>query len=362
MTQLRDCIPQRLSPARCLALLVLLGGLGAGTGALAESLLDGELAREAIADARELPRLQSLLVARKGEPVIEEVFSGGSLDQPVNIKSLSKTALAALVGIAIEKGVFDSVDQPIVELLGDRVPGNATPGVEAITVGHLLSLQAGLQRTSGRNYGAWVVSDDWIAHILTRPFVDKAGGRMLYSTGSSHLLSAALTEAAGKSTLELARAWLGEPLGITIPAWPRDPQGIYFGGNDMVISARGLLKIGEVYRRGGEFNGQQILPAAWVTTSWQGRGRSAYTDDPYGYGWFMLELAGEQAYYGRGFGGQMLYVIPGLDMTVVMTSDPTPPSPGSRYLRQLHRLVESYLVPAARQASAAANERLQSES
>src|SRR5690606_21351540 len=141
-----------------------------------------------------------------------------------------------LVGIAIHRGVFDGVDQPVVDLLEDRIPEQATPGIEKITVGHLLSLQAGLERTSGSYYGRWVLSEDWVAHVLTRPFVDEPGGRMLYSSGSTHLLSAALTEATGESTLALARVWLGQPLNIIIPPWPQDPQGIYFGGNDMRLS------------------------------------------------------------------------------------------------------------------------------
>jgi len=325
--------------------LALLTGM-AGAAASAGDTAQPQWREALVADAGSLSRLHSVLVAVEGETVLEHHFAGPGLDRPANIKSLSKTVLAALVGIAIEQGVFDSADQPIVELLGDRVPEGATEGVERITVGHLLSLQAGLERTSGRNYGRWVVSDNWVDYVLTRPFVDEPGGTMLYSTGSSHLLSAALTEASGRSTLAVAREWLGEPLGIEIPAWPRDPQGIYFGGNDMLIAPRGLLKIGELYRLGGEWQGRRVFPESWVESSWEGRGKSAFTDDPYGYGWFSLDLAGEQAYYGRGFGGQVIYVIPALGVTAVFTSDPTPPSPGSRYLRQLHGLMAEHLVAA----------------
>jgi len=325
--------------------LGLLIGVASGPVS-AEGATGPDWAQPLLNQAESLSRLHSALIAVDGETVLEHHFAGPGPDRPANIKSLSKTVLAALVGVAIEKEVFESVDQPIVELLGDRVPEGATEGVEAITVGHLLSLQAGLERTSGRNYGRWVVSDNWVNYVLTRPFVDEPGGAMLYSTGSSHLLSAALTEASGRSTLALAREWLGEPLGIDLPAWPTDPQGIYFGGNDMRISPRGLQKIGELYRLGGEWQGQRIFSESWVASSWEGRGNSAFTDDPYGYGWFSLDLAGEQAYYGRGFGGQVIYVIPSLGVTAVFTSDPSPPSPGSHYLRRLHGLMAEHLVAA----------------
>lgn len=329
-------------------LAVVAFGLFALQASASEGRFTQERLNALVEEASGLTRLHNLMIAVDGELVLQHHFRGPGSDQPANIKSLSKTLLAALVGIAIERGVFESVDQPIVELLGEQVPDRATEGVERITVSHLLSLQAGLARTSGRHYGRWVVSDNWVEHVLTREFVDQPGGTMLYSTGSSHLLSAALTEASGRSTLALAREWLGEPLDMTFPAWPRDPQGIYFGGNDMRVSPRDLLKIAELYRLHGQWQGERVLPESWTEQSWQGRGRSAYTDDAYGYGWFSLQLAGEQAYYGRGFGGQVLYVVPGLGLSVVVTSDPAPPSPGSGYLRQLHRLLSDHVIPALR--------------
>ncbi len=299
-------------------------------------------------DAARFDRLHTLVVVHQGQEIVALDLKNRGLDTPTNIKSLSKTVLAALVGVAIEKGVLEGTDQAVVETLGDRVPASATDGVERVTLGHLLSLQAGLQRTSGRHYGSWVNSDNWVHHVLTRPFVDEPGGRMLYSTGSSHLLSAALTESAGRSTRALAREWLGEPLNITFPDWGRDPQGIYFGGNNMRMSPRDLAKIGELYRNQGRVGDQILFQENWVSESWTGRGKSAYTDDPYGYGWFLHSLAGESGYYGRGYGGQVLYVIPSLELTVVMTSDPTPPSPGSSYLRRQFQLIEDHIIPAFR--------------
>lgn len=298
--------------------------------------------------AGRLERLHSILVAVKGEPVFAEVVRGPELDEPVNIKSLSKTVMAALVGVAIEKGVFSGPDQPIGELLS--IPSAASEGVSDITVGNLLSMQAGLQRTSGQYYGEWVNSEHWVNYALTRPFVAEPGEEMLYSTGSYHLLSAALTESTGRSTLALARDWLGEPLDITIPSWTTDPQGVYLGGNNMRLSPRALLAIGELYRNEGLYNGEWVLPEHWVETSWQPRGSSRYTDDRYGYGWFITELNGHEAYYGRGYGGQMLYVVPGLAVTAVMTADPTPPS-SPEFMQQLNALMEQHILPAVAKRS-----------
>lgn len=164
---------------------------------------------------------------------------------------------------------------------------------------------------------------------------------MIYSTGSSHLLSAILTRRTGKPTLQLARQWLAPLDGFAISAWMRDPQGIYLGGNEMAMTPRALLAFGELYRRGGiTSTGERLLSQDWIATSWTPRTRSRYTGHGYGYGWFITELGGEAVRYGWGYGGQMVYVVPGLEMTVVMTSNTRQPSGGAMGHRDaLHRLL-----------------------
>ncbi len=289
-----------------------------------------------------LSRVHTVVVAYRGDIVHERHQGGPGPAKPANIKSLSKTVLAAITGAAIEDGIIASTEQPLADLLG-QLPSGIDPRVNDITVAHLLSLQAGLERTSGSNYGAWVASSNWVNDALTRPFVDEPGGRMLYSTGTSHLLSAALTQASGESTHALAQRLLGEPLDITIPAWPQDPPGIYFGGNDMQLSPRALVEVGELYRNDGMVDGKRVLPEGWVEASWTPRGQSPWTGDGYGYGWFITTLAQEPVMYGRGYGGQALYVIPEREMTLVITSDPTPPSPGGQFQQQLNQLVVGLL-------------------
>jgi len=305
-----------------------------------------------IEQATTLGPIHALMVSRDGVTVAEHHFAGPGLDEPANIKSLSKTIQSALVGIAIDRGLIAGLDQPITALLGDRLPQNAQPEIAAVTVDHLLSMRAGLDSTSGRNYGRWVASENWVAHALSRPFVDAPGERMQYSTGVWHILSAILTDTSGQSTLALARSWLGRPLDIDFPSWPQDPDGIYFGGNDMLMSPRDLLTFGELYLHDGDDNGATVLPQGWVELSWMPRARSPWSGDEYGYGWFITELAGERVYYGRGYGGQLLHVVPGLGIVVVITSRPTPPSAGGGYLQALHDLVAEHVIAAARSTDA----------
>lgn len=309
--------------------------------------LDAAAMQATIAEAERLPRLRSLLVLRDGQPIIERVFNDGPpLDRPVNIKSASKSVMSALIGIAIARGVFAGVDQPVLPILRADAPADPDPRLARVTVGNLLSMQAGLERTSGEYYGRWVSSPDWVRFALSRPFVADPGTAMLYSTGSTHLLSAALTKASGHSTLANARNWLGEPLGITIPAWPTDRQGIYFGGNEMRLSPRALARFGELYRLDGVVGGKRILPANWVRTSWTPRAVSPWSGQDYGYGWFLAEMRGHPVRFAWGYGGQMVYVVPDLRLTVVMTSTADGPRDNG-HIAALHRLVADGVIPAA---------------
>ena len=119
-------------------------------------------------------------------------------------------------------------------------------------------MRPGLEGTSNRNYGAWVTSRNWVRHALARPMFAAPGEEMEYSTGNTHLLSAILTQATGKSTWQFANEVLAKPLGFSLAQWPRDPQGIYFGGNDMLMTPRQMLAFGELYLN----DGRRQRPAA----------------------------------------------------------------------------------------------------
>ena len=317
--------------------------------------LDATSMAAAVQRARTLPRLRALLVARHGETLAEHRFAGPALDVPVNLKSASKSVLSALVGIAIERGVLTGVNQKIAPVLRPDLPPGGDPRLADIDIEDLLTMRAGLGRTSGPYYGAWVASPNWVRDALARPFEDDPGGRMLYSTGSSHLLSAVLTRASGRSTHSLATEWLARPLGIALPAWSRDAQGIYFGGNDMLMAPRALLRFGELYRTDGVFAGRRILPEGWVAESWRPRTASPYTGHGYGYGWFARRTGGDggghEVRYAWGYGGQMLFVVPELALTVVVMSESTPQE-RSDYVVQLHALLDGFIVPAAERGAA----------
>src|SRR5690606_6407065 len=132
-----------------------------------------------------------------------------------------------------------------------------------------------------------------------------------------------------------------------IPPWDRDPQGFYLGGNNMALAPQALVGFGEMFRRRGRWRERRVLSERWVEASWQPRTRSFFTGHRYGYGWFITAARGYPVYYAWGYGGQMIHVVPALELTVVMTSDPDSPSGRTGYARQLHRLVSEGFVAAA---------------
>ena len=314
--------------------------------------LDSTLLTQAFDSASRMSRLRSLLVARHGDLVREEYFNGASAEAHANIKSASKSVLSALIGIAIAEGHLDGLDQPISPFFPQYAAANTDPRIGSVTIGNLLSMQAGLEPTSFGNYGAWVSSSNWVRYALTQPFADAPGGRMLYSTGSSHILSAALTRATHMSTLAYARSRLFEPLGIELRGWTTDPQGIHFGGNEMRLRPRELLTFAELYRNGGRHDGTQIVPESWIEDSWTQRTTSPYNGHGYGLGWWIRERRGYDVYFAWGYGGQYAFIVPELELTVVTTSDAVAPRTGG-HNRALHDMLTNVLIPAAEAGASA---------
>jgi CubicO group peptidase (beta-lactamase class C family) len=296
------------------------------------------------AKAAALERLHSLLVSWRGERLVEHYARGFSATRHANIKSAAKSVVSVLVGVAVDRGLVRSVDDPI----GGYLPQLARMPAEkrAITVEDLLTMRSGLESVSGPGYGPWVRSRNWVQYALDRPLVSAPGTSMEYSTGTSHLLSAILTRASGKSTWALAQEAIGGPIGITFARWTRDPQGIYMGGNEMLMTPRQMLAFGEMFENGGMArSGRRVVSDSWVTTSCRPRTRSRW--DPtreYGYGWWIQDVGSARACFAWGHGGQYILTFRDLDLVVVATSSTTASEDRHDYRERLLDLVAREIV------------------
>lgn len=323
-------------------------GFLAGAAALAALPAQAQDAWQTVAaQARGLAQCHALMINQQGRTVLSETFRGPAMGRAVPVKSVSKTIVAALTGAALDRGEISSLNTTLGDIAPRLIPARADPRVAGITVEDLVTMRAGLERTSGANYGGWVSSSNWVANALSRPIVAEPGSRMLYSTGSFHVLGAVLSEVSGESLLTLARRRLGQPLGIDIPAWTRDPQGRYLGGNEMALTHQAMIRFGEMYRQGGVYDGQQVLSRDWVERSLQSRTRSPYSGLSYGYGWFLGNAGGASYALARGYGGQVICIVPELELTIALTSDPMQPARSGGYFGDIMRLINQQIIPVA---------------
>jgi len=313
-----------------------------GAALLAPPRLHARSRYDAIADrAAGFDQLHAIAIWTDRDPVLRRIVRGPADGRAHNVKSVAKTWVAALLGAAIARGEVSGPDATIGDVAPNLVPGDADPAVAGITLGNLASMQAGLERTSGGNYGAWISSGNWVADALGREMVADPGGRMLYSTDSSHVLGAVLAEATGLSLLDQMRERLGDPLGVSIQPWVQDPQGRYLGGNQMGLTLDAMLRFGEMHRADGMWNGTRVLPADWIEAAWRPRTQSPWSGLGYGFGWFLGEDRGQTFALARGYGGQLIAV--GARMVMVITSDPTRHARSAGYFGDLLGLVRDGL-------------------
>jgi CubicO group peptidase (beta-lactamase class C family) len=296
------------------------------------------------ATAAQMPRLHSLLVSRHGKLLIEHYAKGHGPARAANVKSVSKSIISTLVGVAIDRRILTGVSEPIARFFPEL---KSDPRKARITVEDLLSMRSGLESTSFDNYGAWVGSRNWVTYVLNQPLENDPGTTMEYSTGNSHLLSAILTKATKSSTWAFLQESLGKPLGLTFSQWPRDPEGIYFGGNDMLMTPRQMVALGELYLNRGRAGDRQIVPASWVDASCTPRGRSRFNpDQTYGYGWWMRDFAGRQGCFAWGYGGQYIIVFRDTGLVVVTTSSTAVSDDRHVHRQQIFELVERLITAA----------------
>jgi len=334
---LPSCAVLRLtSPVLVAAVLITSVWSRAAIGDAGSELSEFEVSKRAAAG---LPDLRSSLISRNGNIVFEQYYAGASNSRAVNMKSASKSVISALTGIAIDKGYLTGVDQQI----GDFFP-ELNGAKSEITIQDLLTMQSGLESTSSSNYGRWVLSENWVEFALQQPLRAEPGTAMIYSTGSTHLLSAIIAKASGMSTKEFAQRYLATPMNFRLAYWSQDPQGIFFGGNDMEITPRQMLAFGQLYLNNGLYQDTRILSSDWVSQSHQPHAASPRQHGQfYGYGWWIREMAGLKVPLAWGYGGQLIVVVKELDMVIVLTSDSTPRANRRQHLSSLYDLVEAQI-------------------
>ncbi len=305
-----------------------------------------------VADA--FPTLLSVLIVRHGSPVFEHYYQGCCAGDSVNVKSVTKSIVSALVGIALHEHSLTSLDQRLMEFFPQDFPTGADPRKREITLRHLLTLRSGLSwvESSAESLPALFASNNWVRHGLSLPLVYAPGEVFVYSTLDAHLLSAVLTQVTGISTLEFANRYLFGPLGSTVTKWATDPQGNPIGGSELYLTPRDMAKVGYLYLRQGRWEDTQLIPEEYLEASTRTQvfpGDSAVISDTYGYLWWVSTVGPYASYYAIGYGGQTIYVIPDLDIVLVTTARWNVPAvlgAGPRTFSLARDLAEQFVLPA----------------
>jgi len=276
--------------------------------------------------------IKNVLIVRHGYIVLEETFKG--FQSRDNLQSATKSFTSALVGIAIDKGYIEGVDQTVLSLFPDREITNLDDRKQAMTVEDLLTMESGLDWPPGpcwwlegaecADYTTQIMleDDDSLPFILNQPMVEEPGKIFNYIAGASHLLSAMISETTGLSALDFAQKNLFRPLGIEGVTWSTDGEGLNLGYSDIAMLPQDMAKFGFLYLNEGLWDGEQVISAEWVRASQQPHAVTTNKIQPnYGYQWWVNPELG--FYNAAGNGGNYIIVVPEHDMVVVFTGNLT---------------------------------------
>jgi len=331
---------------------------GLEVGTLNEVNIDKDLIEKSINDINrgKYGEVHSLLLYKDGKLVLDEYFTGhkyqwerpGHLGDLITwdssemhiLMSASKSITSACIGIAIDNGFIESVDQLIFEYLPEY-QHLATGGREKITIEHLLTMNSGLDwdewsagKTGPENdaVGIWFSDKDPISFILELPLIYEPGTHFRYSSGDTITLGEILRYATGMDLAEFSEKYLFEPLGINSFNWgERFPNGVIHCSGGLYLKPRDMVKIGVTFLNDGVWNGNQIVSEEWVKISSVPFAYNTGIKVPgsdsgkrgYSYQWWTVQYthSGQKAnmYFADGWGGQNIMVFPELDTVVVFT-------------------------------------------
>ncbi|MBI4403358.1 MAG: serine hydrolase [Deltaproteobacteria bacterium] len=281
----------------------------------------------------------SFLVVRNHHLIWESYFNGAKPNSSMNVHSISKSIMAALVGIALERGQIASLNQPVADILGHQF--KIQDEKRKISIRHLLTMTSGLDWKEDVTEYEIERTSNWLQAIFSLPGTSRPGVRFNYSTGDTHILSAVLTHATGQSLCAFAHEVLFDPLNIRAAHWGRDKQGYSSGGCNLYLTPREIATVAALFLQNGKWNNRLIVSPSWMQQMWTPQAKVDSKYD-YGYLWWILSLGGYPTYKMWGWGGQFVYIMPSLDLMIVMTS-----STATEH-RDLDGddFVETYILPA----------------
>ena len=287
---------------------------------------------------KDYSNMAGMVIRKDGETVYENYYNGFTADNRIHVFSVTKSILSILIGIALDKGYIESVDQKVLEFFPEYTVKRGEKTIQNITLKHLLTKTAPY-KYKFNPYTKYFTSMDWVKFSL-----DKLGGRGTIGKFryapivGPDILSGILVKATGQSVFDFAKENLFGPLGITVErtitfqskeeqmafydatdlsVWVASPTGVNAAGWGLTLSPVDMAKIGQLLLNGGMWDGKRIVSEKWIAESTSEHSRWEQQNLPYGYLWWVGE---DKGYAAMGDGGNMIYVCPGKKMVGSITS------------------------------------------
>lgn len=294
--------------------------------------------------------LHSVMVVKDGKLAANMHFAPHTQKTPHICYSMSKPFTSMAAGFAISEGLL-SLDDRVVDVLADKAPANPDPWLASVTLRHLLCMGSGLVQKSD-NISHILTPDgsteDWAQAALSWGCDAEPGSIFRYNSHGSYLISCMVQRAADMNIRDYLMPRLFEPLGIERPRWDMSPQGICCGGWGLYLSCEDIAKFGVCLLQGGQWNGKQVLPKAWLDDAAQlhiaTNSVPRHREWSQGYG-YHLWLCTNGRFRGDGSEGQFCIVSPRQNMIVAATAH-------TENLTGEHDLFDEYIFNEARQTPA----------
>ena len=306
-----------------------------------------------------IPSIGSFIVCSNDSIQYEGYFHQATRATVFNVKSVTKTMVSALAGIAKQKDLLPDLDTPVLSILKEYATPRSQGDVwfssdmayydsvrATITIKHLLTMQAGFDWDDfGAVAAALILSSDPVRLSLDIRMENDPGTRFNYNTGVSIIFGALLARCVKADLKSFAEENLFKPAGMSLKGWSTDPMGRYIGGSEMEFTATDLLKFGQLYLHQGKAGDRQVVPSDWVKESTSEQAvLNSWPVLPgangYGYYWWRRKTNGHQAYVASGYGGQLVCVVPDLKLVIATTCFLNDRNRGREEIKRLHVFID----------------------
>lgn len=306
-----------------------------------------------------VPSLGSFAVLRHDTLIYEHYFHGATDTTLFNIKSITKSIISAIGGLAKDEGKLPDLKTPVLNILTEYKHHNYPENVwfassraeddsirNTLTLQNILAMQTGFEWDDfGPLADAYVSSSDPVRFMLDLSFSDNPGDTFNYCSGASSIFGAVLDKVLKTDLKEYANTKLFNPIHVSLKRWDTDPTGRYAGASEMYLTTQDLIRFGLLYLKNGNAYGKQIISSSWIEESLSqhaalNRWPTLISPNGYGYFWWRRKTNGLQAYVASGAGGQLVCLIPGLDMIIATTCFFNSKNRGRIEIKLLHSFID----------------------